>query len=155
LSISADEIKEILKERHQLPRWICVTELPTTTGYPPAARFRPLEALRVIDVFAMALWPSLHYERIAYEIKINRNDWLKELADPKKRVKAMSLSHRFYFVLAPNIYKEDSIDDNCGILEVRKEHIKVIHRAARRKIGEMSQDFVASLARRIKQESSI
>ena len=126
--MTADEIKAILLKRHSLPKWICVTELPTDIGYLPAARYRPLAALRIIDVFAMALWPSKHYERIAYEIKINRADWLKELREPTKRAKALSHSNRFFFVLASGICKKGDLPkDPCGILEITPEgYIKVI-----------------------------
>lgn len=145
--MTADEIKAILQKRHSsLLRWICVTELPMTTG---------LAWLNIIDVFAMALIPSMNYERIAYEIKISRADWLSELRKPKKRARAVALSNRFFFVLAPNIYRKGDLPkDDCGILEITPEkRIKVIRRAVRRKTKPMPIGFIAALARRIKQET--
>lgn len=146
--MNADEIKSILAQRHQLPRWIYITELPTTTNY--------YSSRRIIDAFAMALWSSYNYERIAYEIKISRADWLSELRQPQKRARAIALSNRFFFVLAPNIYKKGDLPkDICGILEITPEkHIKLIHRAKRRMVKSMPIDFIAALARRIKQEAS-
>ena len=146
--MTAKEIKAILVKRHSsLLRWICVTELPTTTGiYAP---------LRIIDVFALALIPSMNYERIAYEIKVSRADWLSELRHPKKRARAVALCNRFFFVLVHGIYKKGDLPkDPCGILEITPERqIKLIRRAKRRKIKPMPIDFMAALARRIKQEA--
>ena len=145
----ADEIKAILQKRHSnLWRWICVTELRATTGlyYP----------LRIIDVFAMALIPSMNYERIAYEIKVSRADWLSEIRNPRKRARAIALSNRFFFVLAYGIYRKGDLpkEDPCGILEITPEkQIKLIRRAKRRKIKPMPIGFIAALARRIKQEN--
>ena len=147
--MTADEIKAILAKRHSnLWRWICVTELQTTTSI--------YRSRRIIDVFAMALIQSLNnYERVAYEIKVSRADWLRELKDPRKRVEAMSLSNRFFFVFASGIYKKGDLPrDDCGILEITSEkRIKLIRRAKRRKIKPMPIDFIAALARRIKQEN--
>lgn len=147
--MTADEIKAILAKRHSsLLRWICVTELPTTTSV--------YSALRIIDVFAMALIQSLNnYERIAYEIKISRADWLSELRNPRKRAAAMSLSNRFFFVLVHGIYKKGDLPkDDCGILEITSgKQIKLIRRAKRRKVKPMPLGFIAALARRIKQEN--
>ena len=147
--MTAEEIKAILLKRHSsLLRWICVTELPTTTSL--------CSTLRIIDVFAMALIQSLNnYERIAYEIKVSRADWLSELRHPRKRAAAMSLSNRFFFVLAFGIYKKGDLPkDDCGILEITSQkQIKLIRRAKRRTIKPMPVGFIAALARRIKQEN--
>jgi len=147
--MTADEIKAILQKRHSnLWRWICVTELQTTTSI--------YRSRRIIDVFAMALIQSLNnYERIAYEIKVSRADWLKELKNPRKKAAAMSLSDRFFFVLAHGIYKKGDLPrDDCGILEITPEkQIKLIRRAKRRKVKPMPPGFIAALARRIKQEN--
>lgn len=146
--MTAEEIKNILVKRHSsLLLWICVTELPTTTGlyYP----------LRIIDVFALALIPSMNYERIAYEVKVSRADWLSELRHPKKRARAVALCNRFFFVLAHGIYKKGDLPKGlCGILEITLERqIKLIRRAVRRTIKPMPVGFIAALARRIKQET--
>ena len=146
--MTADEIKAILQKRHSsLLRWICVTELPTTTGiYAP---------LRIIDVFAMALIPSMNYERIAYEVKVSRADWLSELRNPIKRARAVALCNRFFFVLANGIYRKGDLPKGpCGILEITPEKkIKLVRRAKRRKVKPMPVGFIAALARRIKQEA--
>lgn len=158
---SASSIAEILAQRHPPDRWIFVTELSTTTGIVQAGdRFDPLGAKRKIDAFAMALWPSLGYERVAYEIKVSRQDWLRELNSPIKKTQAYLLSDHFYFVLAEGIFrKEDWIKTRnimlCGIYEVQPDgRLKTIRAGGQLRAEPawpMPEAFVASLLRRVRQ----
>lgn len=156
LTSTVKDIELLLAKRHPPDKWMYVTELFTTTGYADAARYEPFCCLRKIDAFAMALWPSLHFESIAYEIKTNRQDWLNELKNPMKRVQAYLLSNKFFFVLADGIYRRgDTPTDafRCGILRVTKGggQIRKIRDAYHHAAWPMPEWFVASLLRRVRQ----
>ncbi len=75
-------------------------------------------ASRRVDFWAMACWKSLNYKKIAYEIKISRADFLKEIRDPTKRQFALSISDQFYFVTPPDLIALEELPDECGLIEL-------------------------------------
>ena len=141
-----------LQKRHDPWAWILVTEVPTTLlQYTwPRPQIKP----RRIDAFAIALYASAHFERIAYEVKTSRADWLRELRDPSKHREAMDLSHRFFFVLAKGIGTKDDMGsecDGCGLLEVQpNQTLKTLRRAKRTQPNDIPVDFVVALLRAVR-----
>lgn len=121
-------------------------------------RWDALGGLRRIDAFAMALWPSLGYQRVAYEIKVSRADWLKELDAPTKMAQGYFLSDQFVFALAEGVYHADDFRRthqlfHCGIYEVSSDGKIKKHRRPRRSEAAwpMPETFIASLLRRVSQ----
>lgn len=151
--IDAQFIKKALKVRHPNNAWVYATEVRTATGYR-----RPndcgLGGIRYIDAFAIALWPSKSFQRIAYEIKCDRSDWLAELKDPTKRLEAYQLSDKFYFVLAEGVghwrdMPQDALD--CGLIIVKPSGELDITRGSRKPPAwPMPEWFIASFLRRVR-----
>lgn len=149
--VDAALIKQALARRHlsdpsrQGRAWVYLTELRTRTGY---------GSERYIDAFALALWRSAAYERVAYEIKVSRSDWLAELKQPRKRDQAHWLSHRAYFVFAPGVFRwADIVDlvalDGWGVLEVQSDGtVREMYGATKREAWPMPETFIAALLRR-------
>jgi len=150
-----DQIIRALRARHPEDRWVFATQVETTTGVRWGLH-DPAEKIRRIDAFAMALWPSLYYKRVAYEIKLTRADWLKELNDPAKRSVAFLLSDEFWFVLDGDAWRpEDRRPDlgSCGILlwvaKTGKLHMQ--QKPQRSTMAwPMPIDFMASFLRRVR-----
>jgi len=151
----AERIKAILATRHQLPGWVYATEVRTAPGWLPSARWRPQHCLRTIDAFAIATWPSKHYWRVAYEIKVIRPDWLKELRMPDKSIQAQSLSNQFCFALGPGVYQEGDlpkVPPGCGVWVWDTDwQIRCVRRAKKRDVEPMPIDFAVALMRRLAQ----
>jgi len=83
------DIQRLLALRH-----LFALEVPTTTGFATRARtsaIDPIRSLRRIDAFAMNMYPSRGFKRIAYEIKTCRSDWLSECANWAKMTQAREL----------------------------------------------------------------
>ena len=122
--MDAREIVEILKRRYSSDRgWAFFTELTIST-----------HQTRRLDGFAFridttknketpgATFPNAAFlERVAFEIKVDRNDWKNELKEPGKRIPAMEISHLFYFVAPAGVIPDHQIPDECGLLEVTAE----------------------------------
>jgi len=148
-------IKRILALRHSLPQWIYATEVPTHLGWVSSAYYDPLGCLRRIDAFAISAWASARYRRVAYEIKVARSDWLKELRVPDKSWQARNLSNQFYFALGPGVYRKGDVaklPTGCGILEILSgAEVRRIRTARVRDVEPMPMEFVIGLMRRLAQ----
>ncbi len=82
---TAEDIVAALRRYHAGDSWAFFAELRVGTGYD-----RAVDAEQRLDAWAMALWPSERYQRIAYEVKVSRSDFLAELQKPRKRRRALS-----------------------------------------------------------------
>jgi len=166
--MTADFIKEVLRKKHQPPwEWIFATEVRTTSGDSRSSNGGN-EGLRIIDAYAMNMYPSNGFRRIACEIKVTRSDFQREMAEPTKRSRALFLSDEFYFVLPKSVYARIDVQRDayfeCGIMTVDdKGKIETVHYPNsamyqnRRERGNkgawpMPTWFVASLLRRVRDE---
>ena len=94
--------------------WAIVEELRFGTGF--SGRYSDSR----IDALAIACWPSHdpYHERIAYEVKVSRTDFKREIANPDKRVPAKRLANRFVFATPAGLIRDGELPDDCGLLEV-------------------------------------
>lgn len=113
--ITASTIKTLLRLRHSEPlgAWAFFDEFIPGTGTAPSASSR-------IDGWAINVWPSGGFVTIAYEIKISRGDFLRELKDPRKRDWALTFSDEFYFVAPYGLIDRAELPADCGLVEVSK-----------------------------------
>jgi len=151
------DISKVLRSRHNSSEWIFVTQLKTATGGVQSYSRDGYTRSRFIDAFAMHLWPSKKFWRVAYEIKVSRTDFLKELKEPKKRAQAIILCNEFYFALAPGIFKEEDRGDynlfEEGFMEIQDDGtIKKIIPAHPHAAFPMPDWFTASLLRNVRDE---
>lgn len=145
-----------LRTRHPSNEWIFTTEVNTSTGFNTPHHDGP-GGIRRIDAFAMALWPSKDFLRVAYEIKASRQDWLNEIKNPVKRMQAWHLSNEFWFVMPAGVIKEGDWRRNmtgCGLLVIRDDgSIRSVYRARQRKrCWPMPIGFIASLMRCVRDQ---
>jgi len=67
-----------------------------------------------VDGFLLELWPSRDFCKTAFEFKVSRQDFLKEIKNPQKRYSAKSYSDRFVLVTANDICTREEIPEDCG-----------------------------------------
>lgn len=146
--ITADDILQALRKHHfaKKDEWAYFEELRIGTGYGPEAEQR-------IDAWAIALFPSSHFRRIAYEIKTSRGDFLRELSQPKKRRRALIFSNEYYFVTPPDLVKLEEVPVECGLIELRGGSLFTKMKAPWRDTPPASWRFLASVARRAMKSS--
>lgn len=99
-------ILDALAKRYAQPEWAFFDELSTRTGH----------ASQRVDAWAMHCWPSSKYERISFEIKVSRSDWIKELNNPIKREHAKTIANKFYFVCPAGMIKPDEVPPDTGLI---------------------------------------
>lgn len=137
------QIYELLEMRHPvngMGEWATFRELNIGTGSFGG---------RFIDFFAMNLWPSKNYLKIAYEVKVSRADFTKELKDPQKREGAERIANECYFVVPSGLLQFDEIPQGWGLLVMQKDGLKCVKKAMQRKLEQLPEAFVMSLARRV------
>jgi hypothetical protein len=155
MSLKAKGILLALEKRHSPlgTQWAFYRELRAGTGYGiydyekkkknssnPEQRF---------DAWAINLYPSKKHERIAYEIKVSRGDFLHEIKNPEKREQALELSNYFYFATPKGLVDVDEIPPECGLIEVDHDlNTRIKLKAPFRRTDGLSWQFLCSIARR-------
>lgn len=156
--MTAKEVLQALDLMHPARQWAFFVELRVGTGYNFTTKiygWSDYNPEQRIDAFALDIWPSHHWRRIAYEVKVSRSDFLHEIANPQKRQTAMMLANEFYFAVPAGLVEKDEIPEDCGLVTVKDGRAQVVKRAPSHEIGDMPMPFVASIARRVCSRSRI
>lgn len=136
--MTSDEIAGLLKAKH--PNCICVEELRISSGASRGSGQR-------IDLWAMEEWPSKGFKRVAYEVKISRGDYLREIRDPLKRRGAKLVAQEFYFVAPDGVIKPEEVPYDCGLIVVRDGELVIEVDAPQLPDSAPTWGFVVSLVR--------
>lgn len=161
-ALTAKAILAILRQYHQpADRWLFLTELRPSPGF-------TLRDDRRIDAWAMHTYPSEHFDRVAYEVKVSRSDFLNELKQPRKRRVGLQHSNSFYFIAPPGIARIEEIPPECGLIEVARDwtrergihtpsvgawYLNHLIRAPRRDTMMPSWAFLASVVRQARDQA--
>jgi len=106
---------------------------------------------RWCDAIAIGLWKSRGHEIIGFEVKISRNDWLKEKNNPDKAHGVGKYCHKWYLVVGDeSIIKPDEIPMNWGLMIPHtKKTFKIKKEAIRNKNPEpINIGFMCAILRR-------
>jgi hypothetical protein len=97
----------------------------------------------------MDTWASSGFNKVAFEVKVSRYDFTKEMDNPNKREAAMSVSNQFYFVTPAALVQANEIPEDCGLMWVDVTG-RVLQRkvAVRRPCNALPTSFIAMLLRR-------
>jgi hypothetical protein len=84
-------------------------------------------ANRRADAISVGLWHSRGQHIDGYEIKSNRQDWLREYEDHQKAEPAMELCDHFWLVTNPDVLMPDELPEKWGLLvsNGKGRHLKV------------------------------
>lgn len=107
---SADKIDKALARRHPSGPWLCFRELRLGSGY------RGISGSR-LDFYALATAPSAGCRAVAYEIKVSRSDFLRDVKAPLKQKGARLYSNEFYYATPRGLVKPEEIPDWAGLIE--------------------------------------
>lgn len=145
MKVTTSDVQDLLRQKYGITQhsneWALFFELRNGTGFGRQERYA--------DAFAINLYPSNGFTRRAYEIKVSRSDFLKELSQPEKRQWAMSVSNEFWFICANGIAKKEEIPENCGLIEVTKkgDKLRTVVRAKYTDAKDFTMREVAAIAR--------
>lgn len=173
--LTASAVLDVLAKRHDESgwngrpgRWVFLREVQAKTGsYGESQRF---------DALAVGLVPSNNYARIAYEVKVSRGDWLRELK-PRTRgqwnwhgdaaggydvvelgpkyAAAMAVATEFWYAAPVRCILPAELPEGAGLLEVRpwgregELRARVAVHAKRREVELPGPEFWASVLRNL------
>jgi hypothetical protein len=112
--LTSKQIVEALRERHPASEWFFFAELRLGTGFARDAEQR-------LDAWAMHAWPSSQFRRVAYEVKVSRSDYQRELKNPRKRRPALLMSNEFYFAVPSGLINIAELPPEAGLIEVNAD----------------------------------
>lgn len=141
--MNSTDLKNLIIAKHPLPEWATFEELRNSTGY--------VKNARTADVATFNTYPSKS-KRIAYEIKVYRSDFIKELEQPEKRKWCEDLFHETYFVCLPDVCKPEEVPEGWGLYYPTKNG-KHLRRKIIARYREIEEDlpywFTLSIFRRL------
>lgn len=132
------QILELLRIRHQPPEWATFAEFGAGTK----------SGFSRIDLFTFNCHESKKWMRIAYEIKVSRSDFNRELANPTKREGAEIYANECYFAMPTGLVRVDELPEGWGLIELNKGGLRKKKIAMWRDIDDLPASFVAGVARR-------
>ena len=108
--MTAETITALLRKRHA--GQIFVTELRGGSGSRESDN-------SYIDAYALHPYPSKQNCRVAYEVKVSRSDFLRDVKQPHKHRAALVHSNEFYFVAPVGMLAAVEMPLFAGLLEVK------------------------------------
>jgi hypothetical protein len=136
------DLLRLTRAAYPWPKWALMTEIPSQPGF---------YAPRRIDAMAMGMWQSDLHKLIAFEFKVSRGDWLRELRQPEKCREALKLADAFFLVCPPGVAKREEIPAGWGWLEVEgggRRLRRRVHPATRTPEETCGRGLAAMLVRR-------
>jgi len=153
--VTTARIARLLHARHEPPEWACFQEFTTMTGggFRRSGGYR---TVRFVDFLAVNLWPSKGISKsprvVAYEIKVSRSDFFREIQDPSKRAQAMAMSSEFVFAVPSGLVKKDEVPEGCGLLYATTAGLRQMKAPRQKKPDDWDWNLICSLARRVADE---
>ena len=135
-----DAVCQLILKKYAPPEWATLFEVANATG--SAAR-------RYADVVAMNLWPSRGLEVLGFEVKVSRQDWKRELADPSKS-SAIQKYCDYWWVVAGHktVVQPQELPANWGLLVAAGGKLLCVKEAPKLTAAPLDRGFVAAVLRR-------
>jgi hypothetical protein len=156
-----DQVLQSLRRlrHHDRRQWVFIPHLRVGAGFGQVWRRpdlslaeqvpNPLDRVeQTIDAWAMDLWPSHNFKKIAYEVKVSRADFFHEVENPRKREAAILLSNRFYFAVPVGLVSVAEVPEGCGLIYVGEDRCRTVLESARHPGPEPTWSFISSVLRR-------
>jgi len=103
------DVKSALRARFCSPEWSIFFEVADGTG---------MNQRRWADAVAMNMYPSRGMEIHGFEIKVSRNDWLRELKNPEKSSTVQQYCDRWWIVAPKELIKPGELPPTWGHYDI-------------------------------------
>ncbi len=102
---------------------------------------------RHIDAAVFEMWPSKGLTRRAFEVKVSRNDFLRELSRPEKYKWCLQCFHEFWYVAPKGVIEIEELPQGAGWLFPAGDHLNTARAASYNRTPEFNDILLASFLR--------
>jgi hypothetical protein len=139
-SSTASEVLDTLQKKLWVDgAYAFMREVQNGTGYDRQARR--------VDALVVSCWPSRGIFAMGVEVKVDRQDWLKELKTPQKSADIQKYCKQWWVATTPGIVKDGELPRTWGLIEVEGGKCTIVEKAPDLEATEPSWSFVASVLR--------
>jgi len=141
--LKAEDLVALLRNRYESKnglynQTVVLEQVPDGTG---------LVQNRWIDVAVFEMWPSKGLTRSAFEIKVSRSDFLRELGAPEKHKWCLDSFHEFWFVAPKDVIQIEELPIGIGWMYPRGETLCIARHAIRNAKPVLSDELLAGFMR--------
>jgi hypothetical protein len=105
------------------PQWAYMEHVRSHSGF---------DAQSTIDALAIHLWRSKQHEVHAFEVKVSRADFRRELAEERAKSAIWREWVEFFWIVAPdNVVPKDELPEEFGLLVTWRDGLRVVKQAPR------------------------
>lgn len=121
--VTTPALESMLREKYQRDRYALFFDVPDAVS---------LDARRRIDAVAVGIWRSVGRKVEAFELKVSRSDWLRELKQVDKADSVLKLCDHFWLVTGdPSVAKLEEIPACWGWMTATKHGLRIQRPAPR------------------------
>lgn len=145
--MTADDLFNALIVRYPAREYALLAQVRNCTGFARPAR--------TADALCMSLWPSRGLELIGIEIKIDRQDWMREKADPEKADAIGRFCDGWWIATPPGVVQIEELPPAWGLMEYNEAKKKWNTRkpASNIKAKPITKEFLAAVLRNVSENS--
>jgi len=139
-SVTANTVIERLKAGpFPEPAHAWLTEVRNRTGWARTERYA--------DALVVSCWPSRGIWFAGVEVKVSRQDWLKEVRDPEKSAAIQMWCNYWWLAVPVGVVELCEVPETWGLIEIDGKRCKTIKDAPTLEPAQPDRAFVASILR--------
>lgn len=149
--MKAEDLVKLIRQRYPLIRpdgyqsHVVLEQVPDGTG---------MYLGHWIDAVVFSLWESKGLFRSAFEVKVSRSDFIRELQNPLKHQWALECFHEFWFVAPQDVIQVDELPPNIGWMCPRGSKLVIKRHAIRNPNPKLDDILLAAFMRAAAKEIS-
>lgn len=149
MKVTAEDLVKLIRQRYPLERpngyqtHVVLEQVPNATGW---------HANHWIDVAVFDMWPSKGLLRSAFEIKVSRSDFIRELQQPSKHKWVLESFHHFWFVAPQDVIQLEELPVNVGWMCPRGNKLVIKRHAVQNPNPKLDDVLLAAFMRAASKE---
>ena len=151
MKVTAEDLVKLIRQRYPLDRpdgrqsHVVLEQVPDGTG---------MHLGHWIDAVVFSLWESKGFTRSAFEVKVARSDFLRELQNPMKHQWALECFHQFWFVAPQDVIQIDELPPSIGWMCPRGSKLTIKRHAVQNPNPKLDDVLLAAFMRAASKEIS-
>ena len=140
--LKSEDLTVLLEKRYCSPAWAFLPQVRNGTGFARSAR--------TADAIAMSLWPSRGLDLYGFEIKVSRQDLIRELKNPEKAEEIAQYCDFWMLVVSDKKLIDGlAIPPNWGVLAPRGSNLVAVKEEKKLESKEPNRLFLGEILRKV------